>query len=122
MKLLAFALVMMSGFTSVQAFAAGTQERALIAFMRVSPGAQARFLAEARDVIRDSRQESGVITYQLHQSEKDPQQFVFYELFRNAGALEFHKNSSHVKSFLARTKPITLQFTLQSFKPVGGLE
>lgn len=122
MKLFIFILLSASNLLSISASGAENQERALIAFMKVRPGTEAQFLNEAQAVIKDSRLETGVIRYQLHRSEKDPQQFVFYELFKSSAALDFHKNSPHVKSFLSRTSSITVKFTLESFAPIGTLQ
>lgn len=57
-------------------------ERALIAYLKVIPGAEAEFLKAAQDVIRKSRQEPGCLVYTLHQSVTDPTQLVFYEVFK----------------------------------------
>ena len=96
-------------------------ERALIAYMRVTPGSEARFLKEAEDVIEQSRAESGNLMYQLHQSVTNPSQFVFYELFKTNDDLQYHRNAVHTKAFLARTKPITEAFVLEEYAPNGEL-
>jgi quinol monooxygenase YgiN len=90
--------------------------------MRVKPGTEGQFLAEAKEVIEKSRQEAGNIRYQLHRSVANPQQFAFYELYETHEDLELHKNAPHLKAFLERTKPITVEFTLDEYVPEGGLQ
>ncbi|MGZ3697751.1 MAG: putative quinol monooxygenase [Bdellovibrionota bacterium] len=102
-------------------FAAGaqTEQRALFAYLKVRPGTQQQFLDAAKPVIEESRQESGNLIYILQQSATDPQQFVFYELFRTEGDLELHRNSKHVTEFLKAVAPILIpgQFILEKYVP-----
>ena len=94
------------------------EQRSLLAYLRVKEGSQEIFLEAAKDVIRESRQEAGNIIYNLHQSVNDPQQFVFYELFRSHEDLMFHRKAKHVISFLNKIKPILVKdgFTLTEFR------
>lgn len=97
-------------FLSVTAGAnafAGNQS-ALLAYMRVQPGTQQQFLDAAQNVIAESRKEPGNLVYNLHQSKKNPQEFVLYEMFRTKDDLTLHKNSSYVKDFLNKVQPILI--------------
>ena len=122
MKNCMLALIATSVLSHATAFAAENNERALIAFMKVKAGTEQEFLKQAQAVIKESRKETGNIRYQLHQSAKDPQQFVFYEFFKNHEALETHKNAIHTKTFIKNTAPITLEFTLEEFVPQGSVQ
>lgn len=122
MKTFIVLMVAFAGLNAAQARESQNTERALIAYMRVRPGTEKQFLKLAENVIEVSRKEAGNIRYQLHQSVTNPQQFVFYELFRSGDDLQDHKNSVHVKSFLKQTAPITLQFTLEEYMPEGDLQ
>jgi quinol monooxygenase YgiN len=92
--------------------------RALFAYLRVLPGTEQQFLNAAQDVIRASRAESGNLVYNMHQSVKDPEQFLIYELFRSEEALQFHKNSKPVLDFLKAVNPILVpgQFILDEYE------
>ena len=96
-----------------------SNQRALLAYLKVKTGTEQQFLGAARDVIAKTRQEAGNITYTLHRSVADPQQFVFYELFRTEKDLQDHKSSTHVTDFLNRVNPILVQggFVLQEYTP-----
>jgi quinol monooxygenase YgiN len=110
---------LMGFFTSAHADTQRSDKRALIAYMKVVPGTESQFLEEAEAVIEQSRQESGIVTYQLHQSVTEPQLFVFYELFASDAALQYHRNSPHVQAFLAATKAIMAEFRLEEYRPEG---
>ena len=118
MKQLLVALLMVSAFGGSAAHAARGEEHALIAYMRVKPGTQKTFLKAAEAVIEASRSERGNLIYELHQSVVDPQQFVFYELFKSNADLQYHRNARHTKSFLRETAPIVMEngFVLQEYK------
>ena len=118
MKTLLIALVITGFFGQTSHASSHGEERALIAYMKVLPGTELQFLQEANVVIEKSRSESGNITYQLHQSVTNPQQFVFYELFTSDDALQYHRNSKHVKAFLKNTKSITVpgSFLLEEYQ------
>jgi quinol monooxygenase YgiN len=65
-----------------------------------------QFLSAAKNVIEESRKEVGCLVYSLHESEQDPQQFVFYELFKSDTDLQAHRKSKHVVDFLKTINPI----------------
>lgn len=94
------------------------EERALIAYMKVQPGTENQFLKSAENVIAESRRESGNLIYVLHQSVTNPQQFVFYELFKTNADMQYHRNARHVKDFLRETKPIVVEngFVLEEYE------
>jgi quinol monooxygenase YgiN len=81
-------------------------ERALFAFLKVQPGMEQHFLSAAKNVIEESRKEDGCLIYTLHESEKEPQQFVFYELYKSDTDLQAHRKSKHVLDFLKTINPI----------------
>ena len=65
--------------------------------------AKAGYEARARDVllglIAPTRAEAGCINYDLHVSQDDPAQFVFYENWLSEAHLEAHANSPHLRAF-----------------------
>jgi quinol monooxygenase YgiN len=46
-----------------------------------------------------SRQEPGCLTYTVHRHIDDPRRFFIYEQYRDAAALEAHRNSPHFQEF-----------------------
>ena len=116
MKTLLVTLSLMVGMNAMASVVQNDrEERALIAYMKVVPGTEGQFLKAAENVILESRAEEGNIIYKLHQSVTNPEQFVFYELFKTDADLQYHRNAKHVKSFLKETKPYTVEFVLEEY-------
>ncbi len=46
-----------------------------------------------------SRQEPGCVTYVAHFLEDDPSTVLIYEQYRDAAALEFHRNTPHFHQY-----------------------
>ena len=101
---------------------ASDSRRALLAYLKVQPGTEARFLEAAKNVLIESRKEPGNLIYILQRSVTDPQQFVFYELFKTDADLELHRRSQHVVSFLNHINPILVpgQFNLFKYENVSA--
>jgi quinol monooxygenase YgiN len=111
-------LMMTALFASATAAFGDTKdERALFAYLKVQPGTEQQFLDASKDVIEESRKESGCLIYILHESEQDPQQFLFYELYKSDADLQAHRKSKHVVDFLNTVNPILIPggFTLDEF-------
>lgn len=83
-----------------------TDERALFAYLKVQPGMEQQFLNAVPNVIEESRKEPGCLIYFLHESEQDPQQFLFYELYKSDADLQAHRKSKHVVDFLNTVNPM----------------
>jgi quinol monooxygenase YgiN len=47
----------------------------------------------------ESRREPGCVTYIPHQLEDDPDTILIYEQYRDASALEAHRESAHFKKY-----------------------
>ena len=91
---------------------------ALLAYLKVKPGTESQFADAAKTVIAESRKEPGNLVYILQTALNDPQQFVFYELYKSDADLELHKRSKHTVEFLKQVDPILLpgQFTLTKYQ------
>ena len=49
-----------------------------------------------------SRQEPGCLMYNVHRHVDDPRRFFIYEQYRNAAALEAHRNSTHFQEYAVK--------------------
>ena len=56
-------------------------------------------------LMRASRTETGVLTYEVFES-KDPGQFLFREEYAGPGEFETHKRSRHLQVAVARAAPL----------------
>ena len=75
---------------------------ALVVRFTVRPGAEAQFdalVAETAAGIRDH--EPGTLIYACHTVQDQPQQRIFYELYRGRAAFEAHEQTAHTRRFLA---------------------
>jgi autoinducer 2-degrading protein len=65
--------------------------------MRVKPGMEEKCKELVRIMQEHSRQEPGCLMYIGHQSTEDPRKFMFYEQYKDAAALEAHRNAPYFK-------------------------
>ena len=75
----------------------------VVASIRAAAGkgdALAAFLAEQTAAVL--REEPGCLAYRLHRSTKDPDVFLFYEMYRDEAAFDAHRNSPHLAAFRER--------------------
>ena len=70
----------------------------LIARMRAKSGQQARLRQELQRLVAPTRAEPGCVTYDLHESQTDPAEFMFYEAWRSSADLDAHFETSHMKT------------------------
>ena len=49
-----------------------------------------------------SRQEPGCLMYMVHRHTDDPRRFFIYEQYRDAAALEAHRNSPHFQEYAVK--------------------
>lgn len=92
----------------------------VIAFVSVKPGQEDAFVAAARDCIAASRNEPGVLHYDLWREVEGERRFVFNELYADDAAVQAHMTSNHFKAFgmaardLAAARPsITVTYAVE---------
>lgn len=74
--------------------------KTLIAKLKVKPGSEAAFEEAAKEMIATVRSaEPGTLTYVLHKSEKDPTEFIYYEVYQDQAAFDSHGKTDHMKAF-----------------------
>ena len=56
-----------------------------------------------------SRQDKGCITYNIHQSIKDPCEFMIYEAFTSMDGVTAHKESEHFAKWKSKAFPLILK-------------
>lgn len=63
--------------------------------VHVKPGANEAFINATRENARNSRNEPGVVRFDLLAVSGDPQRFVLVEIYRDAAAAAAHKETTH---------------------------
>ncbi|MEP7341502.1 MAG: putative quinol monooxygenase [Acidobacteriota bacterium] len=71
----------------------------VIAYIEVKPGTEDAFLTAASAVVAATRAEPPCINYDLHQSDENPNLFVFYENWTSMAGLQEHARSAHIQTF-----------------------
>ncbi|HEU4730814.1 MAG TPA: putative quinol monooxygenase [Kofleriaceae bacterium] len=75
----------------------------IVAKLRAAKGkgdALAALLAEQAAAVRAA--EPGCLVYRPHRSAKDPDVFVFYEMYQDDAAFEAHRKAPHLTAFRER--------------------
>ncbi|ONI45180.1 hypothetical protein AN641_04550 [Candidatus Epulonipiscioides gigas] len=76
-------------------------------------------LSELKKLIPITRQEDGCIKYELFADDKNPNRFIFEEIWESAEKLEVHKNSSHMANYVEATKGAVELFDVIKLIPVN---
>ncbi len=73
----------------------------VIATLRAKPGMAARIIEVAKPCIEGTRKEKGCISYDIHQSQTDPDTLVFVERWESRDNLAGHMQEPHFKAWRA---------------------
>ncbi len=76
-----------------------------IVHLQVRPDALDAFLSEAAANVRASRQEPGVLQFDLLQKQDDPHAFMLIEIYTDIAALEAHRQTPHFARWLEKGLP-----------------
>lgn len=72
----------------------------LIAKNTVKEGLQQDFLRLAKEMIRQTREETGCISYDLASDQNDAQVFYFIEKYQDAQAVEYHRATAYFQTLV----------------------
>jgi quinol monooxygenase YgiN len=76
------------------------------AFLRAKPGKRTALTEGLRLLIPLTRNESGCLDYQIHQSTSDPDNFFIYEHWKSEESFDFHMQTQYVVEFLSRQEDL----------------
>lgn len=76
-----------------------TNDFVVAAHFRAKPGNEDALERLLLGLVERTRQEAGCLLYDLHRDERDPSQFLFYEIWANRQVWEAHMESPHLESF-----------------------
>jgi quinol monooxygenase YgiN len=62
--------------------------------------------AGLQELVRHTSQEPGCLSYTLHQDQKDPRVFFFYEQFQDQAAFDFHAVQPYIAALNARASEL----------------
>jgi len=72
----------------------------IVARFRAKAGDEARLRQQLQGLLAPTRAEAGCLLYDLHQSQSDPAQFLFYEIWRSAADVDAHFQTPHLQAML----------------------
>mmetsp|Transcript_66803 Transcript_66803/g.131044 ORF Transcript_66803/g.131044 Transcript_66803/m.131044 type:complete len:122 (-) Transcript_66803:398-763(-) len=88
------------GYTISRNMASTTNApKALLVSVEIEPSRVDAFLEAMRVDARGSRNESDCHTFDLLRDESNAQKFYFYEVYKDAAAIEVHKETAHYKAW-----------------------
>jgi quinol monooxygenase YgiN len=74
--------------------------------------------AELLKLIETTRAEDGCVQYDLHQDNKDPAHFLFYENWESRELWQAHMNAQHLQDYMAATDGAVAEFTLSEMTKI----
>lgn len=74
----------------------------VVADLHAQPGKEDALREALKELVAAVRSEPGCILYDLHESTEKPGNFVFYETWENAQALDVHNNTETMKAHVAK--------------------
>ena len=75
--------------------------------------------SELLKLINITREEEGCINYDLHQDNKNPAHFLFYENWESRELWQTHMGNDHLKEYMAATEGAVEEFTLNEMTRIG---
>ena len=69
----------------------------LVAKLKARVGKEGAMEEVLREMVSKVEQEEGCLLYTLHRSQSDPRTFLFYEQYKNAEAVDYHRATPHYK-------------------------
>jgi quinol monooxygenase YgiN len=71
-----------------------------IATLKAKEGMEAEMAELLKSYIAQISDEEGTLTYTLLQAKKDPTEFIFYEIYKDQAAMEYHGSTPHFKDIM----------------------
>lgn len=78
----------------------------IVAIMTLQEGKSEQFYQLTEELIANSREEAGVVTYKLFKSTEDDNEVLFFEEYADKEAMEQHSKSGHFNKFMEAVKPL----------------
>jgi len=73
----------------------------LTAFVKSKPGNSEALKTQLLNLVANSTKEAACLQYDLHQSQEDPNVFIFHEEWESQAGLDLHNASPYITDFVA---------------------
>ena len=82
----------------------------VVATFEARPGKETELRAALISLVAPTRQETGCLNYDLHQSPEHPGKFMFHENWTSKALLDAHLQSPHLKALVDRLDSLCVKF------------
>ena len=93
----------------------------VFAILTALPGKEQILRDELLAMIEPTKKEPGCISYMIHQDQKNPGAFYFFEIYKDQAATDFHMASPYLAALVEKVSPIlTTAPVIAQTKLIGG--
>jgi (4S)-4-hydroxy-5-phosphonooxypentane-2,3-dione isomerase len=85
----------------------------------IAPDQFDKFMEVAKENAAASTKDPGCREFNIVVSADDPHHVMFFEVYENAAALDFHRQTEHFKKFQAVTKDMAIKRDIKRFTSVA---
>ncbi|TCV66237.1 putative quinol monooxygenase [Pseudomonas fluorescens] len=91
----------------------------VVATVTAQPGKAVELKAALQTLVPVAKTEQGFVQYDLHVSNEDAGEFLFYEIWNDEAALQLHSNSEFSKAFGEKYGHLIKNSTLTKFTRIS---
>ena len=77
-----------------------------VVYLEIQPDKLADIMNEAQTNARASREEPGVVQFDVLQQAGEPLKFMLYEVYKDSEALEAHRHTTHFQRWAEKGVPL----------------
>jgi autoinducer 2-degrading protein len=85
----------------------------------VAPDQFDKFMEVAKENAAASAKDPGCLQFNILVSQTDPHHLMFFEVYENAAALDFHRQTEHFKKYQAVTRDMPIKRDVKRFMAVS---
>jgi quinol monooxygenase YgiN len=91
----------------------------IVALVQAKPGHETALVQAQAALVAVARQQPGCLSYELHESVKQPGKVVFFERWLDVASWERHMRGPHMDAFRANAGPMIGAFELLQLNQVA---
>ncbi|UAJ73997.1 antibiotic biosynthesis monooxygenase [Synechocystis sp. PCC 7339] len=90
--------------------------------IKVRPEKRQEFIALSQTFIEPSRSEPGCISYSFYEDETEDNKFLFFEVWRNRAALDYHFQTPYFHEFVEKSPDLLVKAAEIKVYKIAGFE
>lgn len=88
----------------------------VVAVTHAQPGKEAELQKALLGLVSYAKTEPGFVKYDLHVSQENPGEFLFYEIWDDEKSLELHGSTDNIKAFVEKYGHLVKSTTMAKYK------